>query len=181
MQNEVTGVVCKAIKVQRFLGIEGLKSTAGRWLGAAQSIVHSLYLAHSFKKGLDCGPKSLETFQAVISKAKLIVWNGTMLFVWLQFHISFSSGLRHHSSQYKFSSVTCRCFEFENLPRHQSSDGASLQQKGTTTIIGGGDTATCAAKWGTEDKVSHVSTGGGASLELLEGKILPGVAALTDA
>lgn len=42
--------------------------------------------------------------------------------------------------------------------------------KGTTVIIGGGDTATCAAKWGTEDKVSHVSTGGGASLELLEGK-----------
>lgn len=43
--------------------------------------------------------------------------------------------------------------------------------KGSTVIIGGGDTATCAAKWGTEDKVSHVSTGGGASLELLEGKI----------
>lgn len=75
--------------------------------------------------------------------------------------------------------------------------------KGTTVIIGGGDTATCAAKWGTEDKVSHVSTGGGASLELLEGnyhlidyiygteqllyqycflgKELPGVAALSDA
>lgn len=43
--------------------------------------------------------------------------------------------------------------------------------KGSTVIIGGGDTATCAAKWGTEDKVSHVSTGGGASLELLEGKM----------
>lgn len=43
--------------------------------------------------------------------------------------------------------------------------------KGATVIIGGGDTATCAAKWGTEDKVSHVSTGGGASLELLEGKL----------
>lgn len=44
-------------------------------------------------------------------------------------------------------------------------------ERGTITIIGGGDTATCCAKWGTEDKVSHVSTGGGASLELLEGKI----------
>ena len=48
-----------------------------------------------------------------------------------------------------------------------------------TTIIGGGDTATCAKKWGAERKVSHVSTGGGASLELLEGKQLPGVVALS--
>ena len=57
----------------------------------------------------------------------------------------------------------------------------SLTSSGGVTIIGGGDTATCCAKYGTEDKVSHVSTGGGASLELLEGKVLPGVAALSDA
>ena len=56
-----------------------------------------------------------------------------------------------------------------------------LTTQGGCTIIGGGDTATCCAKYGTEDKVSHVSTGGGASLELLEGKVLPGVAALSDA
>ena len=54
-------------------------------------------------------------------------------------------------------------------------------ENGCTTIIGGGDTATCAKKFGTVDKVSHVSTGGGASLELLEGKVLPGVDNLTDA
>jgi len=52
---------------------------------------------------------------------------------------------------------------------------------GATTIIGGGDTATAAAKYGTEEKVSHVSTGGGASLELLEGKDMPGVSKLSDA
>ena len=55
-----------------------------------------------------------------------------------------------------------------------------VTKSGTTTIIGGGDTATCCAKWDTEDKVSHVSTGGGASLELLEGKELPGVTALSE-
>lgn len=57
----------------------------------------------------------------------------------------------------------------------------SATESGTVSIIGGGDTASCCAKWGTESKVSHVSTGGGASLELLEGKTLPGVAALSNA
>lgn len=51
---------------------------------------------------------------------------------------------------------------------------------GCVSIIGGGDTASCCAKWGTESQVSHVSTGGGASLELLEGKVLPGVNALSN-
>lgn len=75
-------------------------------------------------------------------------------------------------------------FEFENFSKGTKSvmDGVvAATQRGAITIIGGGDTATCAAKWNTEDKVSHVSTGGGASLELLEGKVLPGVAALSDA
>lgn len=74
-------------------------------------------------------------------------------------------------------------FEFENFSKGTKAimDAVVEATKGgATTIIGGGDTATCCAKWKTEDKVSHVSTGGGASLELLEGKVLPGVAALSD-
>jgi phosphoglycerate kinase len=75
-------------------------------------------------------------------------------------------------------------FEFPNFANGTKSlmDGVVAATKnGCVTIIGGGDTASCCAKWQTEDKVSHVSTGGGASLELLEGKTLPGVAALTNA
>ena len=75
-------------------------------------------------------------------------------------------------------------FEFDNFAHGTKALMDAVVAKtanGGVTIIGGGDTATCCAKWGTEDKVSHVSTGGGASLELLEGKVLPGVAALTDA
>jgi len=105
--------------------------------------------------GLDCGPKSRELFAEVIARAKLIVWNGP-------------AGV----------------FEFENFShgtRALMDSVVKLTSAGGCTIIGGGDTATCCAKYGTEDKVSHVSTGGGASLELLEGKVLPGVAALSDA
>lgn len=63
-------------------------------------------------------------------------------------------------------------FEFENFCKGTKTEMDAVVEatkKGAITIIGGGDTATCAAKWGTEDKLSHVSTGGGASLELLEG------------
>ena len=65
-------------------------------------------------------------------------------------------------------------FEFPNFANGTKAVMDAVVEatsKGTVTIIGGGDTATCCAKWGTEDKVSHVSTGGGASLELLEGKL----------
>lgn len=74
-------------------------------------------------------------------------------------------------------------FEFENFCKGTKAimDAVvDVTEKGSISIIGGGDTATCCAKWNTEDKVSHVSTGGGASLELLEGKVLPGVAVLSD-
>jgi len=105
--------------------------------------------------GLDCGPESVKDFTKLINGAKLIVWNGP-----------------------------CGVFEFENFAKGTKATMdlvVEATKSGCTTIIGGGDTATCCAKWGTEDKVSHVSTGGGASLELLEGKVLPGVDALSNA
>lgn len=103
--------------------------------------------------GLDCGPKSIELFKSTIDDAKTILWNGP-------------PGV----------------FEFEAFAKGTKAtlDAAvSAAQGGKIVIIGGGDTATVAAKYGVEDKLSHVSTGGGASLELLEGKDLPGVSALS--
>ncbi|CAG9767700.1 unnamed protein product [Ceutorhynchus assimilis] len=105
--------------------------------------------------GLDIGQKTIELFKEPIRRSKVLVWNGPAgVFEW---------------------------DKFANGTKAIMDEVVAATQKGTITIIGGGDTATCAAKWNTEDKVSHVSTGGGASLELLEGKVLPGVAALSDA
>lgn len=105
--------------------------------------------------GLDCGPESRKLFSEVINRAKVIVWNGP-------------------AGVFEFDAFATGTKALMDAVVSKTANGA-------ITIIGGGDTATCAAKWKTEDKVSHVSTGGGASLELLEGKNLPGVAALTDA
>eukprot|EP00043_Microstomoeca_roanoka_P005043 m.53280 g.53280 ORF g.53280 m.53280 type:complete len:415 (-) comp12779_c1_seq1:114-1358(-) len=105
--------------------------------------------------GLDIGEKSAERFAKVVLNAKTIVWNGPM-----------------------------GVFEFDNFAKGTKAvmDACvKATEQGSCVIIGGGDTATCAAKYNTEDKVSHVSTGGGASLELLEGKKLPGVDALNEA
>lgn len=105
--------------------------------------------------GLDVGYKTNEDFGKVIESAKTIVWNGP-------------PGV----------------FEFENFStgsKQMMDTVVKATEMGAITIIGGGDTATCAKKFNAVEKVSHVSTGGGASLELLEGKVLPGVAALTDA
>jgi phosphoglycerate kinase len=105
-------------------------------------------------EGMDAGPQSRELFAAAVARAKTIVWNGPV-----------------------------GVFEFEKYSAGTRALGdavAAATARGATTIIGGGDTATAAAKFGIEEKVSHVSTGGGASLELLEGKELPGVSALTD-
>jgi phosphoglycerate kinase len=95
-------------------------------------------------EGLDCGPESVKLFSDVVARANTIVWNGPV-------------------GVFEFD-------KFANGTKAVMDAVVAATERGATTIIGGGDTATCAAKYGTEDKVSHVSTGGGASLELLEGK-----------
>jgi len=109
----------------------------------------------SEKMGLDIGPQTIKLFCEEIAKAKTIVWNGPM-----------------------------GVFEMDNFAKGTFAVADALAKatsKGTITIIGGGDSAAAISKAGLEEKVSHVSTGGGASLEFLEGKVLPGVAALTEA
>lgn len=104
--------------------------------------------------GLDIGQQTAKKFAQVIERAKVIVWNGPPgVFEWEKFC---------KGSKAMLDMVV------------------QATQRGATTIVGGGDTATLAAKFNAENKVSHVSTGGGASLELLEGKTLPGVQALSN-
>jgi 3-phosphoglycerate kinase len=104
--------------------------------------------------GLDIGPKSVELFAEAIKGAKTVVWNGPM-----------------------------GCFEFAPLAKgtYGVCDAvATVKANGGTSIIGGGDSVSAVKKSGKAAEMSHISTGGGASLEFLEGKTLPGVAALND-
>ena len=106
-------------------------------------------------EGMDCGPASMALFREKVLASKTVIWNGP-------------AGV----------------FEFDTFSQGTKAvleAVAELKAAGGRGIIGGGDSATAAAKWDMEDKVTFVSTGGGASLELLEGKVLPGIAALDDA
>lgn len=102
--------------------------------------------------GLDIGPKSIELFTKELEGAKTVIWNGPM-------------GVSEMDSFAKGTIAICEAL-------------ASLE--GANTIIGGGDSAAAVMKLGYADKVSHISTGGGASLEYMEGKVLPGIAAIDD-
>ena len=105
--------------------------------------------------GLDIGPDSVKTFQEALSNCKTVIWNGPM-----------------------------GVFEFDKFAAGTEAIAqslADLTQKGATSIIGGGDSVAAVEKVGVAKQMSHISTGGGASLELLEGKELPGIVALDDA
>ncbi|OHD53742.1 MAG: phosphoglycerate kinase [Spirochaetes bacterium GWF1_51_8] len=103
-------------------------------------------------QGLDVGPKTVEIYKKALATAKTVFWNGPV-----------------------------GVFEFEKFANGTVSIAKTLAElKGAVTVIGGGDSVSAVKKAGVADKMSHISTGGGASLELVEGKVLPGVAALND-
>ena len=101
--------------------------------------------------GLDIGPKTIELFCAEVADAKTVVWNGPM-----------------------------GCFEMEPFAKGTYSICEAVANSNSVSIIGGGDSVAAVKQSGMADKMSHVSTGGGASLEFMEGKQLPGIVALTD-
>jgi phosphoglycerate kinase len=105
--------------------------------------------------GLDIGPESVKVFQEALADCKTVIWNGPM-----------------------------GVFEFDRFAAGTEAIAYTLSditKKGATTIIGGGDSVAAVEKVGVAEQMSHISTGGGASLELLEGKVLPGIAALNEA
>jgi phosphoglycerate kinase len=105
-------------------------------------------------QGLDAGPKSLENFEKVIMESKTILWNGPL-----------------------------GVFEMENFANGTIELGnfiAASTKNGAFSLVGGGDSVAAVKQFGLEDKMSYVSTGGGAMLEMLEGKVLPGIAAILD-
>ena len=101
--------------------------------------------------GMDIGENTIELFSKYIKSAKTVVWNGPV-----------------------------GVFEFSSFAKGTGEIAKACAERGAVTIIGGGDSAAAVIQMGYEDKMTHISTGGGASLEYLEGKKLPGIEAIQD-
>tara|TARA_Y100001968_G_scaffold332299_1_gene389919 strand:- start:6303 stop:7511 length:1209 start_codon:yes stop_codon:yes gene_type:complete len=127
---------------------------ADKFAADANTQVASINSIQDGMMGLDIGPESIKVFQNALANCQTVIWNGPM-----------------------------GVFEFDKFANGTNSIAttlAELSQKGCCTIIGGGDSVAAVEKAGLASQMSHISTGGGASLELLEGKDLPGVSALDD-
>lgn len=119
--------------------------------GAIDTITVDITAIPADRMGMDIGPKTRELYAEAVKNAKTVVWNGPM-----------------------------GVFENPTLAEGTKAVANALAETDATTIIGGGDSAAAVNQLGYADKMSHISTGGGASLEFLEGKVLPGVAAADD-
>lgn len=117
---------------------------------ARTMIVDTMNIPNDYE-GVDIGPKTIEKCKEIIEKAGTVVWNGPV-----------------------------GVFEFDNFAKGTNAIAETLANSDAISIIGGGDSAAAVAKAGLEDKMNHVSTGGGASLEFMEGRELPGIMALED-
>jgi phosphoglycerate kinase len=124
---------------------------ADKFAADANSQVVDVNAVPSDWRMLDVGPKTIEAFEKILSGAKTVVWNGPL-----------------------------GVFEMPAFAKGTVEIAKRLASSGATTIIGGGDSAAAVEQAGVADKMTHISTGGGASLEFLEGRVLPGVAALQD-
>ena len=131
---------------------ERIAATRDKFDAAADIVTVAADAMPADRMGLDIGPRSVAAFAAVLATARTVVWNGPM-------------GV------------------FEMAPFAAGTFGvarAIAENTACTSIVGGGDSAAAVKLMGLADKFTHISTGGGASLEMLEGKVLPGLAALDD-